>query len=110
MNRQLERRRTTTGLADPDMSDVLDGLQRKARDHARTPVQWDETEHAGFTRGGAKPWMRVNEDYKEGWNVEAEMRDPGSVWRFWKRALEVRKEWEVFVCLVYLSFLLFFFC
>jgi glycosidase len=68
-------------------------MQRKARDNARTPVQWDSSAHAGFTSSEAKPWMRVNDDYKE-INVAAQLTGPNasaSVHGFWKRALESRK-------------------
>ena len=88
--RELERRQKQTGVMNPNMEDVLDDFQRKARDHARTPLQWNGAPHAGFTTG--TPWMRVNDDYAEGWNVEAEMKDPHSVWHFWKRALHLRRE------------------
>ena len=70
------------------MSDIMAGIRLKARDHARSPVQWDDSEHADFTSG--KPWMRVNDDYKE-WNNKAQRSDPGSVWHFWKKALAFRK-------------------
>lgn len=68
-------------------------MQRKARDNARTPVQWDSSAHAGFTSSEAKPWMRVNDDYKEV-NVAAQLTGPNastSVHSFWKRVLEYRK-------------------
>jgi len=77
------------------MSDVLDGISKKARDHSRTPVQWDGSSHAGFTTG--TPWMRVNDDYADPWNAEAQIKDEGSVRSFWKRALAIRKEHEVLV-------------
>ncbi|CAO2654991.1 Nn.00g117240.m01.CDS01 [Neocucurbitaria sp. VM-36] len=76
-------------------------LQRKARDSARTPMQWDDSTQAGFTSG--KPWMRVNDDYKE-INATAQLSKPTpspgtlSVHAFWKRALANRKkEKDVFV-------------
>ncbi|CAK4028360.1 glycoside hydrolase [Lecanosticta acicola] len=74
-------------------------MQRKARDHARTPVQWDSGPNAGFSK--EKPWMRVNDDYKTV-NVEAQRsaNDPDelSVLQFWKRGLENRKKHrDVFV-------------
>ncbi|KAF7437386.1 hypothetical protein PC9H_004225 [Pleurotus ostreatus] len=75
-----------------DMSDVIDGLQRKARDHGRTPMQWNDTTHAGFTTG--TPWMRVNDDYKA-CNAESQTRDETSVLSFWKRAIQVRKARDV---------------
>ena len=74
-----------------DMSDVLDGLSMKARDHARVPMQWDASSNAGFTTG--KPWMRVNDDYKE-WNAGAQIGNPDSVLGFWKKALGIRKEFK----------------
>ena len=70
-------------------------LHRKARDHARTPMQWDDSPHAGFCSKDAEPWMRVIDDYKTV-NVEAQMKansdDDLSVWQFWKRGLANRKE------------------
>jgi oligo-1,6-glucosidase len=76
-------------------------LQRKARDHSRTPVQWSAEPNAGFCKEDVTPWMRVNDDYKE-INAEAQRKqdDPDklSVLQFWKRGLANRKEHkEVFV-------------
>jgi glycosidase len=78
-------------------------LQRKARDNARTPVQWTAGLHAGFTSSTCKPWMRVNDDYTTV-NAEAQVANPNptqgtfSVHAFWKRALELRnKHKDVFV-------------
>ncbi|KAF2709078.1 glycoside hydrolase family 13 protein [Pleomassaria siparia CBS 279.74] len=71
-------------------------LQRKARDNARTPVQWDSTAHSGFTSHTCTPWMRVNSDY-ETVNAAAQLATPNptpgtlSVHAFWKRGLENRK-------------------
>lgn len=72
-------------------------LQKKARDNARTPVQWTAEPHAGFTSPNATPWMRVNEDFKTV-NAEAQIANPSpsagslSVHAFWKRGLENRKK------------------
>lgn len=69
-------------------------LERKARDHARTPMQWDGGTNAGFCASGVEPWMRVNDDYQ---NVNAEKQqsaDSGeqlSTWQFWQRGLAHRK-------------------
>jgi alpha-glucosidase len=73
------------------MTDIMDGLQRKARDHARNPMQWDSSPHGGFTSSSAKPWMRVHDDHTE-WNVKAQRDDPTSVFGFWKRMLLFRKK------------------
>ncbi|KAM0745693.1 glycoside hydrolase family 13 protein [Meredithblackwellia eburnea MCA 4105] len=94
-NTVLRDRQSQTGLPNPDMSDVLVDVLRKARDNARTPMQWDLTPNAGFTTG--TPWMRVNEDYKEGWNVESQEKDPRSVLNYWRKMISVRKANPVLV-------------
>ena len=70
-------------------------LQAKARDHARTPMQWSAEANAGFCKADVQPWMRVNDDYKTV-NAEAERKqsstDQLSVLQFWERALANRKE------------------
>ncbi|KZF22244.1 glycoside hydrolase family 13 protein [Xylona heveae TC161] len=70
-------------------------LQLKARDHARTPVQWDSSANAGFCKAGVEPWMRVNDDFRRV-NVAAQMKPSSdgdlSVWQFWQRGLENRKK------------------
>jgi oligo-1,6-glucosidase len=78
-------------------------IQMKARDHARTPMQWDGGVNAGFAREGVTPWMRVMDDF-ETINAKAQMEEepqgkgPLSVWRFWQRGLKDRKEHrDVFV-------------
>lgn len=72
-------------------------LQRKARDHSRTPVQWTAGPNAGFCAEGVKPWMRVNEDYITV-NAEAQLRSQPdsveqlSVYRFWQHCIALRKK------------------
>lgn len=115
--RILEQRKKEADGKDVDMTDVLDDFQRKARDHARVPIQvlglagyfensWylpgtatattTTSGHAGFTSG--TPWMRVNSDYKL-WYVSSQISDPASlsVHNFWKEALRVRKTNDVLV-------------
>lgn len=67
--------------------DVLRSLATKGRDNARTPVQWDASEHAGFTTG--EPWLPVNPNHVEV-NAEAARRDPSSVFAHFKRLIELR--------------------
>lgn len=73
-------------------------LQRKARDHARTPVQWtaDKATHGGFSPAGSKaPWMRAYEDDLAECNAElaTSNKDPSkmTVFQFWQRGLASRK-------------------
>ncbi|EJT98285.1 alpha amylase [Dacryopinax primogenitus] len=86
-NEVLNHRRTTS-TPNPDMSDILADLSLKARDHARTPMQWDSSPNAGFSKG--QPWMRVNDDWKE-WNVLEQRGREGSVLEFWKEMIRFRK-------------------
>ncbi|MEE1037421.1 MAG: alpha-glucosidase, partial [Oscillospiraceae bacterium] len=67
----------------------LKKLWRSSRDSARTPVQWDDTENAGFTTA-EKPWFYVNENYKE-INVAKQDKDPDSILNFYRRAIGLRK-------------------
>jgi oligo-1,6-glucosidase len=80
-------------------------LQKKARDHSRTPVQWSAAPNAGFCAPETKPWMRVNDDYAT-WNATAQREfsspDQLSVLQFWKRGLENRKKHKD--CFVYGDF------
>lgn len=61
----------------------------KGRDGCRTPMQWDASPHAGFTRG--IPWLRLGPDCRER-NVAAQRDDPGSLLTFYRRLLWLRKE------------------
>ena len=65
-----------------------------SRDNARTPVQWDNTENAGFTEG--TPWINVNPNYKE-INAKAETADPNSVFHYYKKLIALRKENPIMV-------------
>ncbi|CAZ84064.1 unnamed protein product [Tuber melanosporum] len=71
------------------MKDAMEALQSKARDNARTPVQWDSSPQAGFTTGS--PWMRVNDDYEE-WNVAAQIDSPSSVYNYYTKLLGLRRD------------------
>jgi len=57
------------------------------RDHARTPMQWDDTKHAGFTKG--TPWLMVNPNYKE-INVAAQLEDDNSILRNYEKMIALR--------------------
>ena len=41
-----------------DPGKVIAGMRPMSRDNTRTPVQWDSSEHAGFTTG--RPWIPVD--------------------------------------------------
>ena len=67
-------------------------VKLSCRDNARTPMQWDASENAGFTTG--TPWFYVNPNYTE-INVKAQEDDPDSVLNFYRKLLAFRKENEV---------------
>ncbi|MGO8795656.1 MAG: glycoside hydrolase family 13 protein [Candidatus Sulfotelmatobacter sp.] len=61
--------------------------EEKGRDGERTPMQWNSSENAGFTK--ATPWLPVPETYKTH-NVADELKDPNSVLMFYKKVLKLR--------------------
>lgn len=69
-------------------------LQKVSRDNARTPMQWNNSENAGFTDG--TPWIEVNSNYKE-INAERELAEPDSVFHYYKRLIELRHSMEIVV-------------
>ncbi len=71
--------------ADPAL--VLAALRRKGRDNARTPMQWDASEHAGFTTG--TPWLAVNPDHTTV-NAAAQVDDPDSVFSHHRALIALR--------------------
>jgi oligo-1,6-glucosidase len=66
---------------------VLAAMRDTSRDNARTPMQWDATEHAGFTTG--TPWLAVNPNHVE-INAERAVADPDSVFHHYRRLIELR--------------------
>jgi oligo-1,6-glucosidase len=66
---------------------VLAAMRPMSRDNARTPMQWDDSEHAGFTTG--EPWIPVNPNHAE-INAAAALEDPGSVFHHYRRLIELR--------------------
>ena len=73
--------------------EVMASIYAKGRDNARTPMQWNESRHAGFTKG--TPWIAVNPNYRE-INAAREMADPDSVFRYYQKLIRLRKEYPVF--------------
>jgi oligo-1,6-glucosidase len=70
---------------------AINAFHTRGRDHARTPVQWSSEEHAGF--GSAKPWIRVNENFREGVNVADQEKDDSSVLNYWRQVVAFRKKY-----------------
>ncbi len=76
-------------------ADVKDPIGRlgwpkeKGRDGERTPMQWNSSPNAGFSK--AAPWLPVPESYKTH-NVEVEEKDPDSILNFYRQVLKLRHE------------------
>ena len=79
---------------------IMSYLLRNSRDNARTPMQWNHQEHAGFTTG--TPWISVNENYKK-INAAAQVNDPDSIFSYYKKLIELRHQMEIIVYGVYKS-------
>ncbi|GGR58668.1 alpha-glucosidase [Streptomyces griseomycini] len=82
----LNYHREQTALG-TDPATILEGLRHRSRDNARTPMQWDATEHAGFTAG--TPWIAVNPDHTDV-NAKAQLADPDSVFHYYRRLIALR--------------------
>lgn len=69
-------------------SDAMEIIQFKSRDTSRTPMQWDDSENAGFTTG--TPWLKVADNYKD-INVEKEL-DNGKIFPYYQKLIALRHE------------------
>lgn len=65
---------------------------KSTRDNARTPVQWNGSENAGFTTG--TPWFPVNKNYKE-INAKKEAEDENSILNHYKKLIKFKRENKV---------------
>lgn len=74
--------------------ETMHAIRMKARDNARTPMQWNSTKNAGFTKG--TPWYQVNPNYKE-INVEQTLKAPDSVFYHYQKLIRLRKENDIMV-------------
>ena len=71
------------------VNEALKAVASISRDNARTPMQWDSTNYAGFSEN--TPWIDVNENYKS-INVERQIANENSVLNFYKKLIKIRKE------------------
>ncbi|MST89215.1 alpha-glucosidase [Sharpea azabuensis] len=74
--------------------DIMRSIHAKSRDNARTPMQWDASDNAGFTTG--TPWLKVNPNYIE-INAKDNLEDPNSVFACYQKLIALRKNYPVFV-------------
>ena len=76
-----------------EKAEIMDSIYAKSRDNARTPMQWNDGENAGFTDG--EPWIRVNPNYQK-INAAAQMAEEDSIWKCYQKLIRLRKEYPVF--------------
>jgi alpha-glucosidase len=76
-------------------SEIMDPIGKrywpifKGRDGCRAPMQWNNSDHAGFSR--VKPWLKVNQDYLFR-NVAAQKSEPNSLFYFYRKLIQLKKE------------------
>jgi oligo-1,6-glucosidase len=71
-----------------DVEAYMSSLRFTSRDNARTPIQWNTSNAAGFTSG--IPWIKVNPDFYSV-NAENEEKDPNSCLNYFRKAVKLRK-------------------
>ena len=87
----LYKERLENGYA---KEEVMRSIHAKSRDNARTPMQWNDEENAGFTEG--TPWIKLNPNYKE-INAAKQVNDRNSIFSCYKELIRFRKQYPVFV-------------
>nr|WP_317333903.1 alpha-glucosidase [uncultured Romboutsia sp.] len=75
--------------------DALDHIWITSRDNTRTPMQWDNSLNAGFSK--SNPWISVNPNYRS-INVKEQLEDSDSILNFYKKMIKLKKSSE---CLIY---------
>lgn len=71
--------------------EALTIIQKKSRDNGRTPMQWNDSEHAGFTTG--KPWLDVAPNYKA---VNTTVEDPSRrIFKYYQKLIQLRKNYPI---------------
>lgn len=72
--------------------DALRIIQIHSRDNGRTPMQWNEEVHGGFTTG--TPWIATNSNHVT-INAKNQMVDEDSIFNYYKKLVQLRKEVDV---------------
>lgn len=72
--------------------EIIEILQQKSRDNSRTPVQWSNESHAGFTDG--TPWIGVASNY-QAINAENAVQNKDSIFYHYQKLIQLRKEYDI---------------
>ena len=74
--------------------DMLTAINYKGRDNARTPMQWDDSDYAGFST--AEPWIMVNPNYTK-INAKDQVNREDSVFKYYQKLIRLRHESDLIV-------------
>ena len=74
---------------DVSHEDMMAILAQKSRDNSRTPMQWNNSKHGGFTKG--TPWLEVADNYPK-INANYAVDDLDSVFYFYQELIQLRKQ------------------
>lgn len=74
--------------------EMMKGICANSRDNARTPMQWDNSENAGFTSG--TPWMKVNPNYQT-INAKQQIQDSSSIFYYYQQLIHLRHTMPIIV-------------
>jgi trehalose-6-phosphate hydrolase len=77
------------GMSD---AEIIEILKKKSRDNSRTPVQWNQSKHAGFTTG--TPWIPAASNYRK-INVENAFKNKDSVFYHYQQLIQIRKKYDI---------------
>lgn len=78
--------------------EIMEAIRQKSRDNSRTPMQWDDSLHSGFS--AAEPWIPVAANYTD-INAKRALNDPESVLYHYKKLIELRKTCEAVTSGIY---------
>ncbi|MGO3317726.1 MAG: glycoside hydrolase family 13 protein [Leuconostoc carnosum] len=81
-----------------DENTMLNYVHAKGRDNARTPMQWDDSENAGFTTG--TPWLKLNSNY-DSINVQEALADKNSIFYYYQKLIRLRHDMPIITTGIY---------
>lgn len=71
------------------LDNIMASIRAIGRDNARTPMQWNAHQQAGFSTG--QSWLAVNPNYST-INVEAALEDSNSIFYTYQKLIQLRKD------------------
>ncbi|WP_323703444.1 alpha,alpha-phosphotrehalase [Mammaliicoccus sp. Dog046] len=75
-----------------DEAMIMKVIGQKSRDNSRTPVQWNQETHAGFTTG--TPWIGIPDNYQH-INVEAALEEKDSIFYTYQKLIQIRHQHDI---------------